>query len=145
MASLRLNPPTNLTEDSYIKQISEAQRRQLCMLLDADDKWKEIIGHIPNSQNTGDRYSDTSVSYFEREIRRPNGSPSRELLRDWQTALPTIRDLLECLFKAELHDIYHFVLSKILCIASEPNIHHGFQSHAAAAPPSHIRNYHFTL
>lgn len=85
------------------------------MELDADDKWKRVVGLIKNSDGSP-RYDEIHLKTFERQNAVRGGSPADTMLRDWQTQVPTITNLLEVLHEAELIDLVNFVREKILGI-----------------------------
>lgn len=113
--------PEATQRTTRIRKLSYSDMLNICTLLDVNDCWKEMIGHI-RDKNGQPRYNILHVGIFERQR-----SPSKSLLDDWMTSNATVGDLLDVLGTARLQQVVEHVIVSILKeeVASlAPRIHY---------------------
>ncbi|XP_075998181.1 interleukin-1 receptor-associated kinase 4 [Genypterus blacodes] len=84
-----------ITSATYVRNLGLNLRRHLSDFLDPQDRWKDVIVYLRNS-NGELRYSQHHVRRFE-GLTAQGRSPTVELLNDWGTTNSTVGDLVDIL------------------------------------------------
>ena len=97
-----MNKP--LSRKTNLGNFPPSKYKDLCMMLNDGDAWKDLACVILNRRKSGPRFSTDDVHHFERKA-----DPADQLLRSWRADSVTLGDLISALDAAKLRRLSDFV------------------------------------